>query len=243
MRMNSISDVEDSRRRFLLYLLSTGALTAVAGCAAPTSTSTPGLPSELPSGRSIFEFDGSVTVNGIPVSLSTIIEAGDVIETGANSYIIFVLNKDAFILRSASKMTFPRPVATRPASAFSLDRGKALSVLASRSTQITTPSAVVGIRGTGVYLETEPAGSYICTCYGVADLATADNPGINETIEAVHHDAPRFIYADTSLANRIEPAPFLNHDDQELLLIETLVGRSPPYSVPRSVTRTRTLYR
>lgn len=161
------------------------------------------------------------------------------------SYVIFADNKDAFILRSSGMMTFPEPVTspTIKPTAFSLGRCKALSVLASRNTRIATPNAVVGIRGTGVYLETMPELSYVCTCYGVADLATSDDPGINETIESEHHDAPRYILADTNVKNGIQPAPFINHDDQELLLIETLVGRSPPYSVPKSVTRTRAQYR
>jgi hypothetical protein len=32
-------------------------------------------------------------------------------------------------------------------------------------------------------------------------------------------------------ARRIVPAPFKNHDDVELMLIETLVGRVPPFSL------------
>jgi len=199
----------------------------------------------MPTGRSIYELDGDVRVNGLPATLQTLIRLGDKVETGEESYVIFAVNKDAFILRSSGMMTFPEPVTspTIKPTAFSLDRGKALSVLASRNTRIATPNAVVGIRGTGVYLETTPELSYVCTCYGVADLATFDDPGINETIESEHHDAPRYILADTNVKNRIQPAPFINHDDQELLLIETLVGRSPPYSVPKSVTRTRTQYR
>jgi hypothetical protein len=30
---------------------------------------------------------------------------------------------------------------------------------------------------------------------------------------------------------RIEPAPFINHTDVELALIEALVGRAPPFSL------------
>ncbi|MDA0790476.1 MAG: hypothetical protein O2780_13590 [Proteobacteria bacterium] len=244
--MNSISDIDQSRRQFLLYLLTTGTLASLAGCETPPSRLSE-FPEELPPGRSIYEFDGDVRVNNLPVSLKTPIRPGDLVETAANSYVIFVVNKDAFILRSEGRMEFPMPApptpAAPPVSAFNLSRGKALSVLATRATQITTPNAVIGIRGTGVYLETDPERSYVCTCYGVADLATADDPGINETIESRHHDDPRYILSDPGSSNRIQPAPFINHDDQELLLIETLVGRSPPYPVPRSVTRTRALYR
>ncbi|MDP7575475.1 MAG: hypothetical protein QGH99_00805 [Pseudomonadales bacterium] len=75
--------------------------------------------------------------------------------------------------------------------------------------------------------------------YGTTDLAAADNPNIKETVISEHHDAPQYILADQSLSNRIQPAPFKNHDDQELLLIETLVGRAPLYVVPRPVPRSR----
>ncbi|HAK52587.1 MAG TPA: hypothetical protein DCM54_11905 [Gammaproteobacteria bacterium] len=242
--MNSISDVDETRRQFLLYLLSTGSLASIPGCSS-TVQSTPGIPKELPPGRSIFELDGDVRVNNKPATLQTLIRLGDVVETGEDSYVIFVVNKDAFILRSSGTMSFPEPVPspTVTPTAFNLDKGKALSVLASRKTRIVTPNAVVGIRGTGVYLETQPDLSYLCTCYGVADLAPADNPGITETIEATHHDEQRYILTDPNIQNRIQPAPFVNHDDQELLLIETLAGRTPPCSVPKTVTRTRPQYR
>ncbi len=126
--MDSISDVSDTRRQFLLYLLSAGAFASIPGCGSSTVVRTAGIPTELPPGRSIFEFDGDATVNGAAVTLQTLIGEGDVVETAANSYIIFVVNKDAFILRSNGKMTFPvpAPAAVVPPSAFSLDRGKAL---------------------------------------------------------------------------------------------------------------------
>lgn len=238
--MNRITDIDESRRQFLIYLLSTGVFATVPGCSSSAGIQTLPKPEELPTGRSIYQFKGDVRVNQQPVTLATLIQSGDVIETFDKSYVIFVVNKDAFILRSNSQMALP--AATIAASAFHLNQGKALSVLASRETQIKTPSAFINIRGTGVYIEIEPDRSYVCTCYGVSDLATADNPGINETIVSSHHDAPRYILADKSLSTRIQPAPMKNHDDQELLLIETLVGRTTPYVVPAEVVRSRTRY-
>ena len=101
--------------------------------------------------------------------------------------------------------------------------------------------SVLSCKHTGVYVEAEPGESYVCVCYGTSDLVAADDPGVNETITAQHHDDPRYILTEGS-SSRIEPAPFKNHDDQELLLIETLVGRTPPYVVPRGVPRTRGRY-
>ncbi len=233
-------DVDESRRQLLLMMLATGAFALTPGC---TTTGGP-TPTKLPPGRSIHQLAGDVRVNGIAATIATPINPGDVVETFDKSFVIFVVEEDAFILRSNSKMTLPsRTVAPGAVStAFALERGKALSVMASRRTDISTPNAVIGVRGTGVYVETDPEQSYVCVCYGVSDLSTADNPGINETIVSEHHTAPRYILADKSAANRIVPAPFVNHDDQELLLIETLVGRTPPYVVPKGVTRSRTSY-
>lgn len=239
--MTSISDIDESRRQFLLYLLASGTLVSAAGCSTGSSTS---VPTALAPGRSIHQLTGDVRVNGVAATVATAINPGDVVETFAKSFVIFVVEKDAFILRSNSKMTLPgrSTAAWVVSTAFSLERGKALSVLASRRTDIPTPSAVIGVRGTGVYVESEPDRSYVCVCYGISDLATTDNPGISETIVSEHHSAPRYILGDKSASKRIIPAPFKNHDDQELLLIETLVGRTTPYVVPRGVPRTRGSY-
>ena len=244
--MSSLSDVDERRRQFMLYSLSTAAFAALSGCVAGGIGDRNGseIPTELRSGRSIFKFSGDVRVNGQSVTLETKINLGDSIETFEKSYVIFVINKDAVILRANSKMTIPLPDATASAvpSVFDLYKGKALTVLASRQTQITTPSAVISIRGTGVYLEVDPERSYVCTCYGSVNLATLDDPLLNETIVATHHDAPRYILNDKSASKRIQTAPFKNHDDEELLLIETLVGRTTPFVVPRKVTRSRNRY-
>lgn len=103
--------------------------------------------------------------------------------------------------------------------------------------------AIIGIRGTGIVLEVEPALTYVCTCYGVANLATADDPAINVAITSTHHDLPKYILADKSAFSKILEAPlFKNHDDQELLLTETLVGRTTPFVVRQKITRTRSRY-
>ena len=240
--MSSISDIDENRRQFLLYLLSTSALLTLPGCSAGGVNSE--MPSQLTAGRSIHNLAGDVRVNGIAATVNTLINPGDTVETFASSFVIFMVEKDSFILRSNSKMILPVRATTTSIvpTAYTLERGKALSVLASRRTNISTPNAFIGVRGTGVYVEADPELSYVCVCYGTSDLMTPDNPGISETIVSEHHTAPRYILADKSAPQRIVPAPFKNHDDQELLLIETLVGRTTPYVVPKGVPRTRSSY-
>ncbi|MBD3649286.1 MAG: hypothetical protein HUJ31_17965, partial [Pseudomonadales bacterium] len=57
-----------------------------------------------------------------------------------------------------------------------------------------------------------------------------------------HHDAPRYILADPSAAQRIQPSRFKDHYDDELLLIETLVGRTTPFVVPGGIRRSGRTY-
>lgn len=223
----------------MLWLLASGALTAVPGCTStrPGARQAMAAPAEMGEGQSIFRLVGDVSVNQGAADLATQVLPGDVVETGEDAEAIFVVDDDAFLLRANSRMLIP-PNAT---VGYTLGQGKALGVFASKRTQIRTPSAVISIRGTGVYVEVEPTLSYVCLCYGAANLATADMAQ-DLDLETEHHDAPKYILADANASNRIEPAPFKNHSDQELLLIETLVGRSTPYVVPQGLPRTRRRY-
>ena len=97
---------------------------------------------------------------------------------------------------------------------------------------MTTKNATIGIRGTGVYMESDPEQTYFCTCYGVADVSATNDPESKETVAAKHHDKPLYILGNEPKGKNIRPAPFVNHTDQELMLIESLVGRVPPFVFP-----------
>ena len=111
--------------------------------------------------------------------------------------------------------------------------------------QVHTATATIGIRGTGFYVESDPEQTYFCTCYGTTDVAASADPASNTTVVSYHHDRPLYIVKGQAQGNNIRNAPFINHTDQELTLIEALVGRTPPfvfandaYSAPRrTITR------
>lgn len=241
--MDKPSDTDEIRRRFLVKLLAsgafamTGALVSLRQSEAETVSGTPG---PLPAGRSIYELRGNVLVNGSVASLDTFIGTGDKIQTGDNSFIIFVVGNDAFILRSNSELEIAadeesdlsEEIKRTTANILRVVTGKLLSVFGKQRHTIQTPTAVIGIRGTGVYVESVPDESYVCTCYGTTNIASANDPRASETIVSTHHSAPRYILAGSGQGNLIRPAPFKNHDDEELLLIETLVGRTTPFIVP-----------
>lgn len=107
--------------------------------------------------------------------------------------------------------------------------GKLLAVSRKSTTRIVTATATIGIRGTGWYAESDPDRTYFCTCYGKTDVAAINDSESKETVTSKHHDRPLYILAKSASGKAIRPAPFINHTDQELALIEALVGRTPPF--------------
>jgi hypothetical protein len=171
---------------------------------------------------------GEVSVNGRPASAGAAVKPGDSVTTAAGASAVFVIGRDAFLLRESSELLTPgRSVLS---GSLRLVTGKLLSVFGRGPRSITTATAVLGIRGTGIYIEAEAERTYVCTCYGLVDLQASNMPEARQTIMTTHHDAPRYIYAHgTTPIRMIETAPVINHSDAELIMLEALVGRKPPF--------------
>lgn len=238
--MKRFDDTEDPRRRLLVQALTSWivALGLPAGTAAAASV-LGSAPSVLSPNKSIYRLNGTVTVNGIPATMDTRILPGDTIQTGKDSEIVFVVGGTSMILRAESNVVLdpaPKEAASAAASLISglrLLTGKLLSVHGrGRPVRMSTMVATIGIRGTGVYMESDPEQSYVCTCYGVTDISAINDSESKETVSATHHDRPLYILGRAQPGNSIRRAPFINHTDQELMLIETLVGRTPPFVFP-----------
>jgi len=222
---------DELRREYLVRLLSLGALSAtpVGVLHAAWWGSTP---EKLDDDKSIFSIDGQVKVNNRNADLKTRIRTGDVVETGKDSEVVFAVGSDSFILRSNSQMEIE-------GSNFFVDSlrlltGSVLSVFGKRNNNnltVNATTATIGIRGTGIYMEAEPDLTYLCTCYGRVDVASRVDPNDKETIVAQHHDAPKYITNSASGGSYIRPAPFKNHTDAELKLIEAIVGREVPFGI------------
>lgn len=240
-------EYEDPRRAFLVRALTMGLFAAGGRWLWPAGAHamSAGM-RELGPGQSIHRIRGDVRIGGVAADIDTPIGPADSIETGPDAELVFVVGKDAFILREAGALeltpldaaaTAQRdgPPADTIVAGLRLITGKLLSVFGARAgdepLSLRTPVATVGIRGTGLYLESEPERSYVCTCYGDTLLRARDDPSIREAISTTHHDAPRYIVAEGMGSRRIRPAPVINHTDMELSLIESLVGRRPPFAV------------
>jgi hypothetical protein len=218
-------NIDPKRRRFLIAALEAGVLGL--GSSAAAEAAVFGIrPRKLKSGRSVYSLTGTANLNGAPLSTASVIRPGDTVETGANSRLIFAVADNAYILRQDSQMILPAD--NDVAGALRLVTGGLLSVFGRRKRSLVTSAVTIGIRGTGVYLESTPDESYVCTCFGTADLIPTSSGQIEETVQTEHHDAPRYAVVGASSGKSVREAPFKNHTDMEVALIEALVGRSAP---------------
>jgi hypothetical protein len=233
--MHLLRNLDDPRRRLVLKLLSAGALGTAASVQALAAEVLGTRPEKLPPGRSIYRLSGPVTVNGAAATLSTRIGPTDTIATGKGAEIVFVVGDSAYILRESSTLNLEQQAQGNVVTdVLRVLTGKLLAVFApGRPQRLHTVTSTVGIRGTGLYVESDPEQTYFCTCYGTTDVAANNDPQSTKTVKSRHHDEPLYILAKAPQGKSIRPAPFINHTDQELMLIETLVGREPPFVFPK----------
>jgi hypothetical protein len=176
---------------------------------------------------------GEVSVNGRPTTLGALIRPGDTIEVGKDAVAAFVAGQDAFLMRSNSRAELIGSGAL--VAAVQLVTGGLLAVFGEGEHRLTTATASIGIRGTGAYTEAETGRTYFCLCYGTAEV-TATRGGARESYSTRHHESPRYIYGD-GRKDAIVPASVSNHTDAELIMLESLAGRSPPQSFMDSPLR------
>lgn len=218
----------DPRRRLLLRALATGALVGGHGWVGADTFGA--VPRRLPRGKSIFEISGRVRINGARATRDTLIQPGDVIETDSDGKLVGVIGSDALIIRPQSRVE----IGAVGRGFFRLVSGAMLSVFGKRDDlyEIRTPVATIGIRGTGVYAEADADKSYVCLCYGTAELTPLSRPEQGQLLTTTHHDAPVFLYREPVAQQVIAAAPFVNHTDLELMTLEALVGRTVPFAMP-----------
>lgn len=216
----TMNERDARRRRLLLAMMGTG-------LAAPAILREASAQNLIPEAQGVRSLEGDVRVNGRRAATGTPVRAGDTVSTGSNAYVTFVVGLDAYLLRENSRIDLAGQ--SLFISSLRLLTGKLLGVYGRSNArrELATRTATIGIRGTGGYLEADYDKTYFCLCYGTADLTPTMQPGLREVYSSTHHEAPRFIYGDNRRA-MMESAPLVNHTDAELVLLEGLVGRTPP---------------
>jgi len=179
--------------------------------------------------KGVYRVRGEVRVNGVPAKEGMDVKAGDVVTTGAGSEVVFVTGKDAFLVRANSRVEAQGVLGALVLSGLRLVTGAVLSVFSPGERRtLQTATATIGIRGTAVYLEAEATRTYVCTCYGEADIESTADPSARETVRTTHHEQPRYVMG-TGAPQMLMGAPVVNHTDAELTLLEGLTGRRPPF--------------
>ena len=204
----------DERRRALLRVVAAGA----AGIAISRALAK----GDMPPG--VNQLKGTATVNGKRAAVGTPVALGDRVTTGADSQAVLVVGADAFLMRSNTVIEVKGREGVL--SEMIVATGQILSVFSKKPVAIKAATASIGIRGTGAYIEVDSSGVYFCVCYGDA---LVEGPGMPaKEVKTTHHESPLLITQQGG-AMRADPGPFRNHSDAELVMLEALVGREPPF--------------
>ena len=177
---------------------------------------------DIPPG--VARLDGTLRVNGLEAHAGTPVKVGDRLATGARTEAVIVVGKDAFLMRSATVIEFKGDQGVL--QDLLIATGSVLSVFSRKPVTIKASSASIGIRGTGAYIEVLPTEVYFCLCYGEA---VVEGPGMaDKIVRTKHHEEPLLLRQDGSILHAVD-GPFRNHTDAELVMLEALVGREPPF--------------
>jgi hypothetical protein len=203
-----------SRRRFLVNTAIAPLLLWLPGRAAAAST--------------IHQLEGPVFVNNRPATEATSIKDGDQIVVAHGGKLAISIGGDAYLLRGGTVLETSGH-GNAVISGLRLVTGAMLAVFAKRRkpAYIVTSTATIGIRGTGVYLSTQPHRLYTCTCYGETDLRIGHHV---EQISATHHNAHE-IAPDSNGLMAMKSMEVIDHTDDELRMLEGYVGRVPPFDL------------
>lgn len=171
----------------------------------------------------INRIEGDVRINGQPARVGQIVQPGDTVSTGPGSRALYTIGESAFLQRANTEVSVAGSAAKL---AMRMLTGALLAVFGKGEHRLESRAATVGIRGTGMYLETMQDMTYFCLCYGKVELTPTARPERAMTIVTRHHDSPYYVEADGTLRQAKE---VINHSDDELTELERMVGRRPPF--------------
>lgn len=172
---------------------------------------------------------GDVRISGRAAEWTSPVRAGDVVETGPDGSIIFVVAHDAVWVRGGSRLELQGAASSTVVAALRVVTGAVAAVFQrGRPRTVYTPTVTAGIRGTGVFVETRGPETYFCTCFGVVELVAAGDE--RELVESEHH-AARLVGRADARGTRFATTQLERHTDAEMDLLEQVVGRRAPWFV------------
>ena len=175
----------------------------------------------------VHELVGDVTLNDIPLTRQSALQAGQTIRTGAGGRVWFSIGADAYFLRPNSRLRLDSSKPKEPIIDFLRLATGALGATFQRGMRRTliAPTATIGIRGTGVYLETAPDVTYFCTCFGSTEILAPSGSMMDNVAATTEKHQARMMMTGA----RIVPAGMQRHTSEEMARLEALVGRANPF--------------
>lgn len=173
----------------------------------------------------VTSLDGRLFTDGKPAQVGDPVPPGALISTDSATQAVVVIGGHAYLVHGDTDARLPGSETAD--QVLTLISGRLLAVFDKGPKTLNTPFATIGIRGTGIYLDTRPERLYVCLCYGEADYRT-QNGRLLESLTTEHHDAPRFI-CPPGAPKAIEAAPVFDHNDDQLKMLEWAVGRAAPF--------------
>jgi len=170
----------------------------------------------------IYNFKPPILVNGKLASKHTPISFGDEILTGDKAQIVLKLDGSVYRMGSRTRLKLPE---TTEKFSLNIFFGSVLAVFKRNTPKtIYTNTAVLGVRGTGLFLHVDNQQTYLCTCYGDIDFAD-----VNQPKQAVHiHGEYHQVVALNHQTHRFSKPAMVGHVSQDLFDLEALADRTPP---------------
>ena len=177
----------------------------------------------------IHVIEGDVSINQVKINSASAIKNGDEIVVSKDGKLVFSLGEDAFLVRGGTTLQVYSEHGTLLVTALRLVTGAMLGVFGKRksTTRIYTATATIGVRGTAVYASVTKDKLYTCTCYGHTDLIVGLE---REDVISKHHNA-HVVTTDGSNNAQMKAFEVIDHTDDELRMLEALVGRKPSFDV------------
>ena len=175
--------------------------------------------------QSVHELQGTAFRNRELITPATRINPGDWVSVSHGSSLTFSVGQDVYRLRGGTSLKLE--ASGNSATGLYLLTGALLGVFGQGAKTIYTRSAIIGIRGTGLYIDNKPTQTYLCTCYGETELQL---PGLgNRSYTATHHKAVMISTPDGEKPDIQDAAAPEGHTDDELRKSESYVGRTVPF--------------
>lgn len=176
--------------------------------------------------NSVQRLSGRVFVNRRYAAEGTPVGSGDIVTVAYGGSASFTIGDDAYLLRGGTSLKIEGENHAM-VSILRLFTGALLGVFGDGEKLIATRAATIGIRGTGIFLDTAPDRTYFCTCYGQTELNVS---GLERRVIRTDYHKASMIETPRHGRNEIhDMAGFEYHSDDELRAAEALQGRKVPF--------------